>query len=332
MQINHRKLPRLKKIKKNTDLEYLIEEFIIDKKVRNVSQNTLAKYKNNLKVLTEFLDVTNLPRDVSELTMTNMKAFIIYMLESHTHGRNNPFASKNKKVGLSPSYADDVRKNVNNFIDFLVSKHYGEELKLAKMRSIKYTENDIEILSIDELNKLFCEVDRSNFPDFRNYVLMTFLLDSMCRINEALTAKLHSVDTQNGFFTIRAGNSKNALPRVIPLQERTIHLIKKMNKLTATFQSDHLFLTDYGTPLPPEHFRKQLKRYALRSGIKKNVYPHLFRHTAATHFLENGGDTRHLQMILGHKDLRMIEKYTHLTSKGIAKNISEYTAVNKIKF
>ncbi|KYG35309.1 tyrosine-type recombinase/integrase [Alkalihalobacillus trypoxylicola] len=117
---------------------------------------------------------------------------------------------------------------------------------------------------------------------------------------------------------------------MIPIQKRTVDLIKELIKHNSDFYTDHIFVTDYGKPLEPAHFRKQLKLYAKKAGITKSVYPHLFRHTAATMFLKNGGDMRHLQMILGHQDLRMIQRYTHLTTKGIAKNVEQYTPINRL--
>ncbi|KXO03076.1 hypothetical protein AYK81_28715 [Bacillus thuringiensis] len=71
-------------------------------------------------------------------------------------------------------------------------------------------------------------------------------------------------------------------------------------------------MTSYGDSTNRNHFRKQLKKYAEVAEITKNVYPHLFRHTGTTIFLAAGEDIRHLQMLLGHVDLRMVMRYTHL--------------------
>src|SRR5699024_9743230 len=96
------------------------------------------------------------------------------------------------------------------------------------------------------------------------------------------------------------------------------------------FPSEHIFLTNYGAPISTERFRTRLKQFAENTEIKKNVYPHLFRHTAATTFLQNGGDIRHLQKLLGHSDLRMVQRYTHLSNPSLTNQHNIYTVMNKL--
>lgn len=96
------------------------------------------------------------------------------------------------------------------------------------------------------------------------------------------------------------------------------------------FDSDYIFLTNYGEQLTRDHFRKRLNGYAKGAGITKKVHPHLFRHTAATMFLESGGDIRHLQLLLGHTDLRMVLRYTHLSKESLINQHEKYSAMNQI--
>lgn len=102
-------------------------------------------------------------------------------------------------------------------------------------------------------------------------------------------------------ITVRATIAKSRKARIVP--------IKKMKR---------------------NHFRKRLRQYAEAAGITKNVHPHLFRHTGATMFLEAGGDIRHLQMLLGHADLRMVMRYTHLSKQALINQHDKFSPLNVV--
>lgn len=115
----------------------------------------------------------------------------------------------------------------------------------------------------------------------------------------------------------------------MPMQRRTANLLQELLEDSKDFESEYVFLANYGEPLTANHFRHRLRQYAQEAGIGR-VHPHLFRHTGATMFLENGGDIRHLQMILGHADLRMILRYTHLSNNAIVRQHEQFSPLNSI--
>ncbi|QOR66007.1 tyrosine-type recombinase/integrase [Cytobacillus suaedae] len=161
--------------------------------------------------------------------------------------------------------------------------------------------------------------DQRKYADFRDYVIMTVLLDTLCRINEVLSLKKDDIDYTVLTISISPEIAKSRKGRVVPIQKRTARLIKELIAETDFFDSEYVFLANFGEKMHTNHFRKRLTKLAVEAGIKKKVYPHLLRYTGATMFLESGGDIRHLQIILGHADLRMTMKYTHLSSKSILK-------------
>ncbi|WP_245998139.1 tyrosine-type recombinase/integrase [Siminovitchia terrae] len=125
--------------------------------------------------------------------------------------------------------------------------------------------------------------------------------------------------------------AKNGKFRILPMSQSTTKLIGELiRENKEDFDSEYVFLANYGEPVSRDHFRKQHNMFAKRAGIKKNVHPHLFRHTAATMFLENAGDMRHLQLLLGHSDLRMVLRYTHLSGKSLAKQHAAYSGINQV--
>jgi integrase/recombinase XerD len=145
-----------------------------------------------------------------------------------------------------------------------------------------------------------------------------------------LSLTVHDVDLNAKEVIFRSEITKTRRGRIVPIQARTARLIKELLAETKEFESEYVFLSNYGEQLTPDHFRKRLLKYAERVGIKKRVYPHLLRHTAATMYLEAGGNLRYLQAILGHVDQRMTSRYTHVSRISIAENHRQYSPLNQV--
>ncbi|MFS0688291.1 tyrosine-type recombinase/integrase [Sporosarcina sp. 179-K 8C2 HS] len=186
-------------------------------------------------------------------------------------------------------------------------------------------------MTAEELKSLLEAPDKRTYTGFRDFVVMTLLIDTMARINEILSLKILNVDFSNEMVTIPASIAKNRKSRIIPIQKHTAKLLRELIKEIDDFDSEYIFLANYGEPLTPNNFRNQLRRHYIKTaGIKKRVHPHLFRHTAATMFLEAGGDIRHLQLLLGHSDLRMVMRYTHLSNQALKEQHARYSALNQV--
>lgn len=200
-----------------------------------------------------------------------------------------------------------------------------------KVNNVKYTNKEITILNPDELKALLAAPDKRTYKGFRDFVIMTLLLDSMMRINEVLSLKVSDIDFYTNTLTVRAEIAKSRKARLIPIQKHTANLLKELLTEVEEFSSDYVFLANYGERLEPNHFRNQLKRhYIKKAGITKRVHPHLFRHTGATMFLEAGGDIRHLQMLLSHADLRMVIRYTHLSNQSLIHQHDKFSPLNAV--
>lgn len=201
---------------------------------------------------------------------------------------------------------------------------------MKAVKDVSEPQEHIDVLTIKELKALLSVPNKRKYSDFRDFVLMNVLLDTFLRINEALTLKITDVDLQAKVITVRGSNAKNRKARFVPIKHTTANLLRDLLEENAEFESEHIFLTNYGEPLDRNHFRKRLKSFVDIAGITKNVHPHLFRHTGATLFLEAGGDIRHLQMLLGHADLRMVMRYTHLSKKALISQHDRYSPLNSI--
>src|SRR5699024_5288667 len=222
-------------------------------------------------------------------------------------------------------------KSLKTLFNRLEADGLWEDNVLANIKQLPDPAEMIDVLTPDELRQLLSAPDQRSYAGFRDYVIMIFLLDSMARIGETVKLLKHDFKFDIKCVIIPDNVAKNRKYRIVPLNSKTIKLIKELIAENETdFTSEYVFLTNYGEPIKTERFRTRLSQFADKTSINKKVYPHLFRHTAATTFLQNGGDIRHLQLLLGHSDLRMVQRYTHLSNPSLAKQHSEYSVMNNI--
>lgn len=145
-----------------------------------------------------------------------------------------------------------------------------------------------------------------------------------------LSLTVNDIDFSAKVITVQTTLAKSRKARIVPIKNTTSNLLKDLIKENEEFEMDYIFLTNYGEPMDRNHFRKRLKKYAEAAEITKNVHPHLFRHTGATMFLEAGGDIRHLQMLIGHTDLRMVMLYTHLSKQALINQHDKFSPLNAV--
>ncbi len=319
-------------VKQDFTLQYLFEKFYTAKVAEGRTDKTLNSYRENFNFLLEYLNCKGIEPNSNLMTSETMRNYIVYMLkekirfDGHTYKDN-----KEKTVGLSPVTVNTRLKTLRTLFKFLCEENLMESNPLQSVKKVVENDNAITILTVNELQRLLNTPNQRRYSDFRDYVLMNVLLDSFLRINEALSLKASDIDTEAGVLTIRSETSKSRRTRLIPIQKSTLKLLQELISENDDFETDYIFLANYGEPMEANHFRKRLKQFVTKAGIEKRVHPHLFRHTGATLFLEAGGDIRHLQLILGHKDLRMVLKYTHLSNQALKNQHNKFSPLNAIK-
>lgn len=314
------------------DMDALFEQYCHAKIAEGRAPKTIEKLGFIYKTLGEFLDQQGVARDVRNIDADLLRNYTTWMLTDYVKFKDSKYKPKYaEENGLSKRTANDYIRCLRTFGKFWVAEDIVEENPFAKINNIKYVEKEIVVLTVEELKALLDAPDKRSYCGFRDYVLMTLLIDSMLRINEALSLKVSDIDFKTNSMTVRAENTKTKKARMVPLQSQTIRLIKELLKEVEEFDTEYIFLSNYGEPMTPNHFRNQLRRYHVpAAGITKKVHPHLFRHTGATMFLEAGGDIRHLQMILGHSDLRMVMRYTHLSNQSLKAQHEAFSPLNQV--
>jgi integrase/recombinase XerD len=315
------------------DLDALFLQFIHAKTAEGLSVKTLDNYHLYYRYFCDYLDHCSVSRDVRNVTATLVREYTAWLLNEKTRfGEEHKYKGEHEKTtGLRPSTVNTRIKVLRTFFKFLYDEQLIDDNPLARVKKVEGGDSTIKIMTVEQLKKLMSAPDQRTYAGFRDYVLMSVLLDGFMRISEATHIRKEDIDFGTGLVTIRGETSKSRMTRFVPLQPSTLKLIKELIKENEEdFDNSYVFLVYYGEQLTPNHFRHRLKKYAEEANLNIRVHPHLFRHTAATMFLENGGDVRHLSKIIGHRDLRMIVKYTHLSTSSIKGQHDRYSPINNI--
>lgn len=313
------------------DLDVLFRTFLSIKIAEGRADSTIVQYKENYKYFTRFLEERNIDKNFKELTRSLFREYITYMrTEIITFNNHKYKTDKQRKQGLTPSTINTRLKTLRVMFKCLLEEEIISSNPMEGVKNIPNPVDNIEVLSIDEMKRLLNTPDKSSYAGFRDHTLMYVAIDSMARIGELIQLKERDFDFDRNTVTIRANVAKSRKPRTLPLRPVTVKLVKRLVLANEEFDTEYVFLTNYGEPITRDHFRIRLKMYGERAGIKKRVHPHLLRHSSATAFLEDGGSIRHLQLLLGHADLRMVLRYTHLSNNSVQSQHTKHSPINKV--
>ncbi|MED1092076.1 tyrosine-type recombinase/integrase [Bacillus paramycoides] len=312
-------------------IDDLFEKFYHAKVAEGRAERTLHQYKENFRYFTYFLDYKGLSRNIDIITTDVIRNYVVFMknekiqFEDHNYKPNDC-----KQLGLSPSTINTRLKTLRVMFRFFVDEELIQSNPMKQVKDVNEPQEEITVLTVDELRRLLDTPNKRSYSDFRDYVIMNLLLDTFLRISEALSLTNNDIDFSTKVITVRATVAKSRKARIVPIKNTTANLLKDLIKENEEFETNYVFVTNYGEQMDRNHFRKRLKKYAEETGITKRVHPHLFRHTSATMFLEAGGDIRHLQMLLGHADLRMVMRYTHLSKQALINQHDKFSPLNAV--
>jgi integrase/recombinase XerD len=176
-----------------------------------------------------------------------------------------------------------------------------------------------ETLHAEQLRALLESIDPARPLGRRDLAILELFYSAGLRLSELCNARLEKLDAEGGFLRVTGKGNKTRLARIgrKALDAIADYLANERPSLVTKRTSSHLFISVRGGPLSPDRVRQIVKERAAMAGIDGNVYPHLLRHSFATHLLEGGADLRVIQELLGHSDIATTQIYTHIERKGL---------------
>ncbi|HOK36198.1 MAG TPA: tyrosine-type recombinase/integrase, partial [Paludibacteraceae bacterium] len=188
-----------------------------------------------------------------------------------------------------------------------------------------------EVLSVSEINAMVAAIDLSKPEGHRNKAIIEVLYGSGIRVSELIGLQISKMNLKEGYMLVEGKGSKQ---RLVPLSPTSIEQIEMWkidrNKLPIKKgNEDYLFLNRRGTKMTRAMIFTIVKDLAAAAGIKKKVSPHTFRHSFATHLLENGANLRAIQQLLGHESITTTEIYTHIDIHYLRETILNFHPLNQ---
>jgi integrase/recombinase XerD len=268
-------------------------------------------------------------RDLSKLTVFLKDAGITH--EAATTDVLRDFVIEIANIGIHPRSQARILSGIKSFYHFLVYKNKLDNDPTELLESPKIGLYLPEVLTTDEIDAIVQCIDLSKPLGQRNKAIVETLYGSGLRVTELINLQLSRINIQEGYMLVEGKGSKQRLVPLSPtsilqienwLLDRNLMQIKKGNE-------DFLFLNQRGAKLTRAMIFEIVKVLTEQTGIRKKVSPHTFRHSFATHLLENGANLRAIQQLLGHESITTTELYTHIDVKMLRNTILEFHPLNK---
>ncbi len=227
------------------------------------------------------------------------------------------YLGERKRHGLSAASLRLIIISWRTFYRFLLGRGWvtaDPTLDILSPRAERYLP---DTLAETPIAKLLESIDPKQPLARRDRAMIELLYSSGLRVSELVGARLEALNLDEGFIRV---TGKGAKTRVVPVGTKAReaiadYLAKERPHLVGQKTGSHVFLGAHGRNLTPQRAWQILKRRAKEAGLDERVYPHLLRHSFATHLLENGADLRVIQELLGHADISTTQIYTHVDQK-----------------
>lgn len=228
------------------------------------------------------------------------------------------FLTFRRQEGLSAASQRILVVHLKVFFRFLVSRHGLGHDPADSLLAPKEPTKLPETLSASHLSGLLNSLDPAKPLGKRDLAMLELFYSSGLRLSELCNARLEHLDEDDAILRVTGKGNKT---RLVPVGDRALQAIahylasERPTLVKPGKTSSHIFLSVRGGALSPDRVRQIVKKRAEQAGLPHNIYPHLLRHSFATHLLEGGADLRVIQELLGHADISTTQIYTHLDQK-----------------
>ena len=283
------------------------EYFYYLKFEKGLSDNSIVAYKNDLQKLSDFLSDAHVELAKAE----------------HEHLRD--FIVEISSLGIHPRSQARILSGIKSFYHFLIYKNKREDDPTELLESPKIGLRLPEVLTVDEIDQIIGAIDLSKPEGQRNKAMLEILYGSGLRVSELINLQIANLYPEEGYMLVEGKGSKQ---RLVPLSPQSINQLKLWNidRNMLDIKKGHeqyVFLNRRGTQLTRAMIFTIVRELTATAGIRKKVSPHTFRHSFATHLLENGANLRAIQQLLGHESITTTELYTHIDIHFLKKTILE---------
>ena len=280
-------------------MEMFLKEYLAHIKLeKNLSKNTVSSYRNDITAFLSYLQNSGI-EDPSVISSNDIGGF---------------FKTLNE-LGLSGSSSARYFSSLKGFFLYLLKNNYIIKNPIEKISAPKIAKRLPGVLDVNEIDKILSAPDAKEKLGLRDKAILELFYACGTRVSELINLKVNDLFFDDEIIRVYGKGSKE---RLIPIGSSAIkwvgEYLKKSRPLLMkkSKSENNLFLNSRGSKLSRMGVWKIIDRYVKEAGIEKDVHPHTFRHSFATHLLEGGADLRAVQEMLGHADISTTQIYTHI--------------------
>ncbi len=277
---------------------------------RGLSENSIKNYTLDVAKLIDFVEqskITESPISISKETIQQFVYEIAKLVNPRSQAR--------------------IVSGLKGFFNYLIFEDFRAENPMDLIESPKIGRKLPDTLSTKEINRLISAIDLSRPEGERNRAILETLYGCGLRVSELTNLRLSDLYFDEDFIKVTGKGDKQRFVPISKPNKKFINLyrneIRAHQKIEAGHE-DFLFLNRRGKQLTRAMIFTIIKRLAVDIGLEKNISPHTFRHSFATHLLENGADLRAIQQMLGHESITTTEVYMHVNRTHLAKVLNEF--------
>jgi len=275
-------------------LDYLHHE-------RGLSPRTRAAYQRDLSLFSDELKRLELddPREVREHHVRNMIA-------------------RQHRQGLGPRSLQRLLSALRSFYRWMMREGFADHNPATAIKAPKAPAKLPATLDSDAVTRLL-DIKEDTPLAIRDKAIMELFYSSGLRLSELASLRWDQIDPASGLITVTGKGNKTRVVPVGSYAAKALNAWRKVRGTFAGFEEPHIFVSNRGTPISTRTIQSRIRHWARKQGLPQQVYPHLLRHSFASHMLESSGDLRAVQELLGHADISTTQIYTHLDFQHLAK-------------
>jgi len=278
---------------------------------KSLSDHSVEAYLHDVELLTQYLQLSGTLNNPAEVNLNQLQKFVKHLAS----------------LGMSAGSQARIVSGLRQFYKYCLLEQICTIDPTSLLEAPKLQRKLPDVLSYDEIEKLLNEIDMSKAEGGRNKAILETMYSCGLRVSEIVQLRISQMYLDVGFIRVTGKGDKE---RLVPIGSSAIKYISIYKDQIRTHlnvqpgKEDILFLNRRGNPLSRIMIFMIIKELARKAGIQKNISPHTFRHSFATHLVEGGADLRAVQEMLGHESITTTEIYTHLDREFLRKTLEQY--------
>ncbi|WP_010180359.1 site-specific tyrosine recombinase [Aquimarina agarilytica] len=277
---------------------------------RGLSANSITNYSLDISKLINYIETNEINSTPITISKAEIQQFI-YEIAKILHERSQA----------------RIISGLRGFFDYLVFENYREDNPMDLIETPKIGRKLPDTLSLEEIDLIISKIDLNKAEGERNHAIIEMLYGCGLRVSELTNLKISDLYFEEGFITVTGKGNKQRLIPIAAHTQKTLKNYLQNSRTKITIKKDYTnttFLNRRGSSLTRAMIFTIVKNLVKIADIQKIISPHTFRHSFATHLLENGANLRAIQQMLGHESITTTEIYMHLDRKHLSDTLSQF--------